>query len=50
MMQRLANRASLDAHSPNPATRSALSNSVVFDHIIVSRGGKLFPERTFDRA
>jgi hypothetical protein len=34
MMQRLANCAILGAHSPNPATRSALSNSAVFDHII----------------
>jgi hypothetical protein len=34
MMQRLANCAILDAHSPNPAIRSALSNSEVFDHII----------------
>src|SRR5256885_4840046 len=42
MMQRLANCASLGAHSPNPATWSALSNSDVFDHIIVSCGRQAY--------
>jgi hypothetical protein len=33
MMQGFANCAILGAHSPNPATRSALSNSDLFAHI-----------------
>jgi hypothetical protein len=52
MMQRVANCASLSAHSPNPATRSALSNSEVFDHIIVSVivfVRQAFPGLTFRR-
>src|SRR5258706_5133006 len=40
MMQGLANFANLGAHSANPATRSALSNSDVFDHIVVSRAAR----------